>query len=154
MRGVNSSYELLRTNMKKNKKQFNTGKPTKHRKGRSISPSPDRFAIIRSLIRGKPKVLPFIQGQANYIYNVRHKASNDNIQPRERWRTLAVSSAARYIIERTLLRWINGLVMSSFMAWFRNSLKLRCLFLCCGRSTGRPNSSLVMRVNIHGLPRG
>jgi hypothetical protein len=68
MRGVNSSYELLRINMKKNKKQFNTGKPTKHRKGRSISPSPDRFAIIRSLIRGKPKVLAFIQGQAKYVY--------------------------------------------------------------------------------------
>jgi hypothetical protein len=66
MRGVHNSYELFRIHMKKNKKkQFHTGKPTKHQKGRSISAGPDRFAIIRSLIRGKPKFLPFIQGQAN-----------------------------------------------------------------------------------------
>jgi hypothetical protein len=63
---VNNSHELFRIDMKKQQKQFNTGKPTNHRKDRSISPNPDRFAIIRLLIPGKPKVLPFVQGQANY----------------------------------------------------------------------------------------
>jgi hypothetical protein len=59
MRGVNTSYELLRINMKKNKKQFNTGKPTKHQKGQSISPSPDRFAIIGV----NPKSCPLFKGR-------------------------------------------------------------------------------------------
>jgi hypothetical protein len=68
VRGHAGGQQLVRTvENKYEKKQFNTGKPTKHRKCRSISPSPHRFAIIRSLIRGKPKVLPFIQGQANNL---------------------------------------------------------------------------------------
>jgi hypothetical protein len=44
-----------------NKKEKNAhqGMPTKHRK------NPDRILKIQSLIRGKPEVLPCIQGQAN-----------------------------------------------------------------------------------------